>query len=157
VRKPKDLKRLELENFGKYWQTVRDMKPLALDFENVQLTQLLERIRASMLTWCLRRKWLGELRNKLFQRHQSFCEVLGGVLKPKGYAVIVVGNSILQGVRFLLITFLQASPDGTASRQRISRVAPEARRRKHRRLFGAPRGKSKGPLYESAVVLQRAE
>src|SRR5439155_4887426 len=41
VRKPSELKRLEIENFGKYWQTVRDMEKVPLDFEHAGLERLL--------------------------------------------------------------------------------------------------------------------
>src|SRR5207249_1932706 len=33
VHQSHELRRLETENFGKYWQTVRDQRPLPLDFD----------------------------------------------------------------------------------------------------------------------------
>src|SRR5205814_7678671 len=44
VRKPGELKDLEQQNFGKYWQTVRDLDNVALDFEHPTHQKLLEKI-----------------------------------------------------------------------------------------------------------------
>jgi DNA modification methylase len=159
VRKPKDLKRLETENFGKYWQTVRDMQPLALDFENARLTQLLERIRAVNID---RGTYGGggwaNYAVSYFNDTNKFCEVLGRILKPKGYAVIVVGNSILQGVEIPIDNVFSE----IAARHGLKTENIHVLRQKRvgASIVGSSvrQGeKTKAKLYESAVVLRRTK
>jgi hypothetical protein len=45
VSSPKELRRLEEANFGKYWQTVRDHEPLDLQFDHPELCRTLVRLR----------------------------------------------------------------------------------------------------------------
>ncbi len=98
---PNDLKPLENDNFGKYWQTVRSQENLALDFSlpSNDLADSLQALRglhnekgvyggngwanyaASYFNDCLR-----------------FSQCLDYVLKPGGTALVVIGNSVLQGV-----------------------------------------------------------
>jgi DNA modification methylase len=99
VKKPSDLKRLEVENFGKYWQTVRDGQSLSLDFDHPELERLLNAIRSINVDrgiyggvgWA-------NYAVSYFNDTDKFCRILSAVLKPAAHAVIVVGNSILQGV-----------------------------------------------------------
>jgi hypothetical protein len=95
------LKSLENHNFGKYWQTVREMPNLGLNFAlpNSEITSTLQALRnlhgekgiyggngwanyaASYFNDCLK-----------------FAQGLNYVLKPGGTALVVIGNSILQGI-----------------------------------------------------------
>jgi hypothetical protein len=99
VKKPKDLQRLENENFGKYWQTVRDEEPLKLDFKHASLERLIKEIRSINVE---RREYGGpgwaNYAVSYFNDTNRFCEILSAVMKPSAHAVIVVGNSILQGI-----------------------------------------------------------
>jgi len=99
ARKPKDLKRLETENFGKYWQTVRDAEALSLNFEHPDLQRLVDEIRSINAE---RESYGGpgwaNYAVSYFNDTDRFCEVLSAVLKPKAHAIVVLGNSILQGV-----------------------------------------------------------
>jgi len=45
VSSPKELRQLEEANFGKYWQTVRNSKPLELNFDHPELSRTLARLR----------------------------------------------------------------------------------------------------------------
>lgn len=159
VRKPRDLKRLETENFGKYWQTVRDMDALPLNFDHPELQRLLDKIRSINVE---RGTYGGggwaNYAASYFNDTDKFCEVLGQVLKPGGYAVIVVGNSILQGVEipvdYLLSDIakrhgLQTENIHIVRQKRVgaSIVGSSVRQ-------GA---KTKAKLYESAVVLRRTD
>ncbi len=101
VSSPADLRHLELDNFGKYWQTVREQENLELNFTlpDSSLTDKLRELRAihgekgvyggngwanyaaSYFNDCLR-----------------FAEGLSYALRPGGTALVVIGNSILQGV-----------------------------------------------------------
>ena len=93
------MKRLETENFGKYCQTVRDLDRVPLDFEHAGLERLLEEIRGISVD---RGSYGGpgwaNYAASYFNDTNRFCRVVNQVLKKDGRAVIVVGNSILQGV-----------------------------------------------------------
>jgi len=99
VRKPKDLKRLETDNFGKYWQTVRDRDELPLNFEHSELQQLVDRIRSINVERGTYggRGW-ANYAVSYFNDTDQFCKTLSVIMKPEAYAIVVVGNSILQGV-----------------------------------------------------------
>ncbi len=89
----------ENESFGKFWQTVRDLPPIGLAF---QLPELEARIK-------LIRKlnpdkghyggagWANYVATYFNDAHK-LCRILRGLLSPRGVAVIVLGNSIIQGV-----------------------------------------------------------
>jgi len=159
VRKPKDLKRLEIENFGKYWQTVRDMKPLALDFQNAQLEQLLARIRAVNVDRGIYggNGWANYAAS-YFNDIDRFCKTMSYVLKPEAYAVIVVGNSILQGVELPIDNIFSS----IAERHGLTTENIHVLRQKRvgASIVGSSvrQGeKTKAHLYESAVVLQKTK
>jgi DNA modification methylase len=157
VRKPKDLKRLETENFGKYWQTVRDMKSVALDFENTKLDELLKQIRAVNVDRGVYggNGWANYAAS-YFNDADRFCKTMSRVLKPKAYAVIVVGNSILQGVEIPIDNVFS----DIAERHGFKTVNIHVLRQKRvgASIVGSSvrqGGKTKAHLYESAVVLRR--
>lgn len=99
ARSPKDLRRLEEDNFGKFWQTVREEARIDLDFECPELEAAIERIRA------LRHDkgiyggpgW-ANYATTYYNDTNRFLSIVTEVLKPGGVAVIVVGNSLLQGI-----------------------------------------------------------
>lgn len=101
AKEPSDFKMLEEENFGKYWQTVRDRKPIELCFE----------MRDGEVADCLRiirgkkpekgvyggNGWANYAAS-YFNDCYRFVKAIKYLLKRKGTALIVLGNSILQGV-----------------------------------------------------------
>jgi DNA modification methylase len=101
AERPKDLKPLEYANFGKYWQTVRDKDRVGLTFS----------LPGSDLETCLRtlrevnpekgvyggNGWANYAAS-YFNDCYIFAQALKRVLKPQGSAVVVIGNSILQGI-----------------------------------------------------------
>ena len=96
---PRDLRRLEETNFGKFWQVVRELGPIGLDFEMPELGETIATIRALRTEkgiyggngWA---NYAATYYNDTYR----FLEIVSKLLKPGGVAVIVVGNSILQGV-----------------------------------------------------------
>ncbi|MEK7677834.1 MAG: DNA methyltransferase [Verrucomicrobiota bacterium] len=155
VRKPSELKRLETENFGKYWQTVRDWEQVPLDFEHLGLERLLEEIRSISVD---RGSYGGpgwaNYAASYFNDTDRFCRVVGQVLKQDGRAVVVVGNSILQGVEIPVDNILSelAARHGLVTENihvvRQKRVGASIVSSSVRQ--GA---KTTAKLYESAVVL----
>lgn len=98
---PKDFQYLEHTNFGKYWQTVREKDQINLDF-SAEGTDLLDRIGR------LRQErpdkgiyggagWANYAAS-YFNDCLKFARGLAFSLKRGGTALVVIGNSILQGV-----------------------------------------------------------
>ena len=89
----------EDESFGKFWQTVRCLPPQALDFKMPELEKIIEVIRSSN---CGQGSYGGpgwaNYVATYFNDTYRFCQIVSGLLRRKGVAVIVLGNSIIQGV-----------------------------------------------------------
>ena len=98
VNSPAELKNLEFGNFGKFWQTVRGEGPIALVPQLPRLEEEIAEIRRINSDrgvyggngWA---NYVTSYMNDL----DRFCELLLYVLKPGGIAIVVVGNSIVQG------------------------------------------------------------
>jgi len=101
AERPKDLKPLEHSNFGKYWQTVRDEDSIDLGF-SLPGTDLRERLQTLRKTNPERGVYGGNgwanYAASYFNDCYAFSKALKRVLKPQGSAVVVIGNSILQGI-----------------------------------------------------------
>ena len=98
---PQDLRKLEDMNFGKFWQTVRDLDRLDLSF-SLPDADIAERLR--VLRKLNKEKghyggngWANYAAS-YFNDCLKFAQGINYVLKPKGAALVVIGNSILQGV-----------------------------------------------------------
>ncbi len=89
----------EAESFGKFWQTVRDRPPTRLSFELPELREVIEHIR----TLNTDRGTYGgpgwaNYAATYFNDAYRFCGLLNHLLRPDSVAVVVLGNSIIQGV-----------------------------------------------------------
>ncbi|HXP63637.1 MAG TPA: DNA methyltransferase [Dongiaceae bacterium] len=158
VSRPGELKRLERQNFGKYWQTVRELESVPLDFEHPGLEGLLAQLR---LVGVERGSYGGRgwanYAASYFNDTNRFCHVASRLLKPQARAVVVVGNSILQGVEIPIDHILA----GLASRHGLLVESLHVVRQKR---VGASivassvrqGARTTARLYESAVVLRRA-
>lgn len=96
---PKELHVVEQESFGKFWQTVRGLNTIPLNFRHALLEEkldLLRGINAGKKTYG-GHGWANYAAT-YFNDSYRFCAVLRKLLKPNGTAVVVIGNSILQGV-----------------------------------------------------------
>ncbi len=96
---PNDLKQLEEENFGKFWQTVRGREEIPLTFAlpglEEQIAELRQRNRDRGVYggrgWA---NYVSVYMNDLYR----FSGLLACQLRPRnGVAVIVLGNSVIQG------------------------------------------------------------
>lgn len=157
ISSPEQQRVLEDGNFGKYWQTVRDAEELALDFEHRELETTLKQLRDT-------RKsagayggpgWANYVTAYFNDCHQ-FMGILRRVLNRNGVGVIVIGNSIIQGMEI-----------------KVDEVLGEIAVRQGLRLEGIPRIRDKrvgasitqssvrrglrnmATLYESAVVVRK--
>ncbi len=97
---PRDTEQLEQDNFGKYWQTVREMNEVSLDFQRppqslVEQLQLLREIKTERGIYG-GNGWANYAAS-YFNDCYRFVNCLNYILRPGGQAFVVIGNSILQG------------------------------------------------------------
>jgi hypothetical protein len=101
VARPPDLKELEEANFGKYWQTVREQPALELEFE-LPGSDLAERLAELRSLHPERGSYGGRgwanYAASYFNDCWRFARRMQRELRPGGVALVVIGNSILQGV-----------------------------------------------------------
>jgi excisionase family DNA binding protein len=158
AQSPQDLKGVEQGSFGKFWQTVRGDEPITLDFPMEDLEQSLAFLRTINTHkaeyggggWA---NYAAVYFNDCFR----FAGILRRILADGGRAIVVLGNSILQGVEFRTdevfaeicglqglrtddIHALREKRTGTSIIQSSVRVNA---------------AKSKTRLYESAVVVAK--
>lgn len=107
ITSPKDQGPLEHKNFGTYWQVARDKEHVPLTFEHKELDQILSRLRETH-----REKgqyggagWANYAAS-YFNDCYRFMEATKRVLDGKGVGVVVVGNSIIQGIEIEVERFL---------------------------------------------------
>jgi DNA modification methylase len=148
----------EDESFGKFWQTVRGLERVKLNFQMADLTKTIDLIAAAN-----KEKqeyggpgWANYVATYFNDTHR-FCSVLSRLLRRKGNAVIVLGNSIIQGVEvktdqifgriaelsgleFANTIILRQKRTGTSIIQSAVRVEKASQRT---------------VLYESAIVLRK--
>ncbi len=101
AERPKDLKPLEYANFGKYWQTVRDKArvDLAFSLPGSDLEARLQSLRGiNPEKGVYGGNGWANYAASYFNDCYTFAQALKQVLKPQGVAVVVIGNSILQGI-----------------------------------------------------------
>lgn len=98
---PNDLKQLEEANFGKYWQSVRDLGYLGLAF-SLPDTDIEERLQELRSLNTEKKAYGGNgwanYAAAYFNDCYTFAKGIDHVLKSGGTALVVIGNSILQGV-----------------------------------------------------------
>ncbi len=101
AQNPKDLSKLENANFGKYWQTVRELDSIDLNFslpgENLhEQIECLRALKPEKGTYG--GKGWANYAASYFNDCYKFAEGIQYVLKPGRTALVVIGNSILQGL-----------------------------------------------------------
>ena len=98
---PRDLKPLELSNFGKYWQTVREQDIVNLEF-SLPTTDLAERLQTLRKVKPERGIYGGNgwanYAASYFNDCYRFAQGIQYILRSGGTALVVIGNSILQGI-----------------------------------------------------------
>ncbi len=107
VEENSDLKRLEEENFGQFWQTVRSGPEVTLGFSMPDLEGVLRSIaeRNTERGTYGGAGW-ASYASTYFNDCHRFFEVTRRVMKPGGQVVVVIGNNIVQGVHVETDRFL---------------------------------------------------
>ena len=99
VSSPTEQKSLETQNFGPYWQNVREAAPVALKFDLRDLERTLKKLRETRVDkgayggpgWA---NYVASYFNDCFR----FMAALNRLLATGGVGVVVIGNSIIQGL-----------------------------------------------------------
>ncbi|NTU75233.1 MAG: site-specific DNA-methyltransferase [Anaerolineaceae bacterium] len=107
IASPGEQKYLETQNFGQYWQTVRDADSITLTFQHRDLETTLRQLRQTRVEegayggpgWA---NYVTAYFNDCFR----FMAALERVLVRGGTGVIVIGNSIIQGMDIRTETIL---------------------------------------------------
>jgi len=92
---------LEQASFGKFWQTVRQGSRVEMEFESDSVKDMLDALRVKNPDkgYYGGSGWANYVATYLNDTHK-FIRQLKRQLKPGGRAVIVIGNSIIQGIEF---------------------------------------------------------
>lgn len=89
----------ESQSFGKFWQTVRESDPIALSFLMPELLEVVEAIRhRNVAKGCYGGPGWANYVATYFNDTYRFCGLIAKLLRPGCAAVIVLGNSIIQGI-----------------------------------------------------------
>ena len=99
ISSPAEQRYLETQNFGPYWQNVREAAPVALKFELPELEKILKKLRETRADkgayggpgWA---NYVASYFNDCFR----FASDLRRLLTSGGVGVVVIGNSIIQGL-----------------------------------------------------------
>lgn len=89
----------ETSSFGKFWQTVREAAPINLVFQMPELSRIVESVRHRNTEKAAYGGpgWANYVATYFNDTH-LFCQVLKELLKPGAVAIVVLGNSIIQGI-----------------------------------------------------------
>lgn len=154
---PNEQRYLEEQNFGKFWQTVRGQEQVHLDFEHLDLERFLTRLRKVRADaaayggpgWA-------NYAAAYFKDCHRFVQVLSRVLAHGGVGLVVIGNSIIQGLEIKTDETLAdlATKHGLITegihRNREKRVGASITQSTVRRGEA-----NRSTLYESTVVLRK--
>jgi hypothetical protein len=154
---PSEQRRLEERNFGKFWQTVRDQEQVPLDFQHQELERFLSGLRLVRAdAGAYGGPGWANYAAAYFNDCHRFVQVLGRLLAHGGVGLVVIGNSIVQGLEIRTDEIL-------ADLARRRGLATEGIHRNREKRVGASitqsrvrRGEvNRSTLYESTVVLRK--
>jgi DNA modification methylase len=160
VNRPGDFRPLEQANFGTYWQTARDQAriDLAFDMPHSDLPESIAALREiNTHKGIYGGNGWANYAAAYFNDCLRFVQQTRRVLKPGGSAVVVIGNSILQGIMIPTDQYLaQIAPLGgleliSVEIPRPTRVGSSIIQSKVR----AVKASSRHQLYEAVVTLRR--
>ncbi|HKS81711.1 MAG TPA: hypothetical protein VJR23_09430 [Candidatus Acidoferrales bacterium] len=149
----------ETESFGKFWQTVRDSEPVFLNFKMSELSEIIESIRSRNVD---RGSYGGpgwaNYVATYFNDTHSFCKVLTQVLRPNAVSIIVLGNSIIQGVEIRTDYFFGKIAETVGLRFEDNHLLRKKRTGSSiiQSSVRVEEASAKTVLYESGVVLRSA-
>lgn len=154
---PKDTSRLEAESFGKFWQTVRQEERVDICFSLPSLEAQVQELRSVRPERGIYggNGW-ANYAACYFNDSYRFLALVRNLLKRGGHGVIVVGNSLLQGIEFRVDEIL-------AEIAGLHGLAAEIERVRSKRVGDSIVGtglrqqpqNGRPELYEAAVIVGR--
>lgn len=152
---------LEEDSFGKFWQTVRQAPRVDLKFGSAELEEILNGLRLKSVE-----KgpyggagWANYIATYLNDTHR-FLAILKKQLRPGGVAVIVVGNSIIQGIEFKVDQLVASLGDMHGLRAEAIHIV-RTKRTGNSIIDSSVRNgdanghRDKTKLYDAAVILRK--
>lgn len=151
---------LEHESYGKFWQTVRQGENIDLDFGFPELETDIQHLRSLNVDRGAYggQGWANYVAT-YFNDSNRFLSLLRRHLKPGSRAVVVVGNSIIQGVEFKVDQLL-----GNLAERRglwVEEIRIVRTKRVGNSIIGSSvrngnhqQAKQKAQLYDAAVILR---
>lgn len=148
----------ETSSFGKFWQTVRESEQIDLHFDMPDLCGIVQTIRKRNTDKAAYGGpgWANYVATYFNDTHE-FCSVLGQLLRPGSVAVVVLGNSIIQGIEVRTDHFFGKIGE-------LSGLQFEATHLLRKKRTGSSiiqssvrvdQAHHKAVLYESAIVLRK--
>ena len=156
---PREMKRLEELNFGTYWQNARDEERIDLDpaIDNAEIRDAIEAVRKRNPDKGVYggNGW-ANYAARYFNDCGRFLDGAARCLGPGATALVVIGNSILQGVPIPTDRFLAAIADSRGFQVTDIHVPRETRVGSSIVESSVRAGKAaSSTLYESVVELRR--
>jgi hypothetical protein len=158
LSRPGELREYEEANFGKFWQTVRQAPAIAACFDLPPLQALIERLRGlSAEKGPYGGPGWANYVTSYFNDTGRLLATMRPQLAPGAAAIVVVGNSIIQGIEFQVDQLLaELAP---AYGLRVEEVRIVRTKRVGNSIIGSSvrNGSSPGPkmqLYDAAVILR---
>lgn len=149
----------EYESFGKFWQTVRQLPPIPLSFSLPELQQVIGDIRhLNTDKGCYGGGGWANYAATYFNDTFRFCEVAARLLRRGGAAVIVLGNSVIQGVEVRTDVFFGQIAELCGLKFEANLLLRKKRTGSSiiQSSVRVDKASQKTVLYESAVVLRKA-
>jgi len=149
----------ENDSFGKFWQTVRASEPINLVFDMPELSDLIEAIRGRNTDKGSYggAGWANYVATYFNDTHR-FCAVIAQLLKPKAASIIVLGNSIIQGIEVKTDYFFGKIGELAGLKFEENHMLRKKRTGNSiiQSSVRVEDAKEKTVLYESGVVLRKA-
>jgi hypothetical protein len=99
ISKPQEQKEYEEGNFGKFWQNVRGLDPIQLNFRESNLEGIITELRSRPDSNGIygAAGWANYVVS-YFNDIERYLSIISDLLKPSGISVTVIGNSFIQGI-----------------------------------------------------------
>jgi len=151
----------EQQSFGKFWQTVRQGNPVRLNFSNPDLSAPVEELRSRNAERGPYGGpgWANYVATYLNDTNR-FTKMLRKHLRPGGHAVVVIGNSIIQGVEFPVDRLLALMAE--RNKLKVEEICIVRQKRVGNSIIDSSvrnghrnAAKKKTQLYDAAVILRK--
>lgn len=149
----------ETQSFGKFWQTVRESEPISIAFDMPELVEVVEAIRSRNTDrGCYGGPGWANYVATYFNDTYDLCRLLTRLLRPNCAAVIVLGNSIIQGIEVKTDHFFGRIGELAGLKFEDNHLLRKKRTGSSiiQSSVRVDQAADKTVLYESAIVLRKA-